>query len=62
MMSAANLRDTVAINEESEFGLRIALGLWGLRFCVNFFGAGGERIGAEGSHRKALAWPREHKG
>ena len=62
MMSAANLCDAVAINEESEFGLRIALGLWGLRFCVDFFGAGGERIGAEGSRREALAWPREHKG
>ena len=54
-MSAANLRDAVAIDEESEFGLRIALELWGLRFCVNFFGAGGERIGAEGSRREALA-------
>ena len=29
-MSAANLRDAVVIDEESEFGLRIALGLWGL--------------------------------
>ena len=61
-MSAVNLRDAVAINKESEFGLQIALGLWGLQFCVNFFGVGGERIGAEGSCREALAWPREHKG
>ena len=61
-MSAANLCNAVAIDEESKFGLRIALGLWELQFCVDFFGAGGERIGAEGSRREALAWPREHKG
>ena len=61
-MSAMNLHDAVAIDEESKFGLQIALRLWGLRFCVDFFGVGGERIGAEGSHREALAWPREHKG
>ena len=61
-MSAASLHDAVAIDEESEFGLRIALGLWGLQFCVDFFGVGGEWIGAEGSRCKALAWPREHKG
>ena len=61
-MSAVNLCDTVVIDEESEFGLQIALGLWGLQFCVNFFGVGGEQISAEGSHHEALAWPREHKG
>ena len=61
-MSAVNLHDTVVIDEEGEFGLRIALRLWGLRFCVNFFGVGGEQINAEGSRHEALAWPREHKG
>ena len=61
-MSAANLCDTVAIDKESEFGLQIALGLWGLQLCVNSSRVGGECIGAEGSHHKALAWPRDHKG
>ena len=34
----------------------------GVKFCVDSFRAGGEWIDAEGSHHKALAWPREHKG